>query len=111
MDLEGFPAACTCTGAACDTPSNSCGIHIHFGTSCASATNVQGHYYNSEAITTDPWNAGNGAYYNTDADDATEAESTATLTKDYGYTLAESEGKVIAVHNNVGGKIGCGVLK
>ena len=29
--------ACSCEGAACDTPANACGVHLHVGKSCAAA--------------------------------------------------------------------------
>jgi hypothetical protein len=34
-----------------------------------------------------------------------------TLSKDFGYTMAESEGRVVVVHDATGGRIGCAVLK
>jgi len=40
-----------CISNAADNVTNGCGVHVHSGTSCASAG---GHFYSS-AITSDPW--------------------------------------------------------
>ena len=60
LNITGLKTVCTCTGAACDTPPNACGVHIHEGTTCETAG---GHYYGN-GVTVDPWTGANGAFYN-----------------------------------------------
>merc|ERR1719323_3045518 len=51
--LTGLDTACTASPTG--TVANSCGIHIHTGTSCDVADQVGGHYWNKDAIAEDPW--------------------------------------------------------
>ncbi len=89
-------------------------MHIHVGTSCATedADKVGDHYYNTTAITEDPWTAANGCAYSPTMtmDENIMVKGDFTFTKDYGYTLNESMGHVVIIHDNTGGRIGCGVL-
>ena len=45
--MSGADTTCTATATG------KCGVHIHTGTSCAAASGVGGHYYNTTA---DQWN-------------------------------------------------------
>jgi hypothetical protein len=58
---------CALYGPDPDT-ANSCGIHFHEGTSCDTADEVGGHYWNSDMLNTDPWTYG-ATYYPDDVDD------------------------------------------
>ena len=53
-NLQGADPDCAELGPDPDTP-NSCGIHFHAGTSCATGDEVQGHYWNSDVLAYDPW--------------------------------------------------------
>merc|ERR1712113_13265 len=48
--IEGADSDCTAPGDA----SNSCGVHVHSGTSCDLASNVGGHHYVKDGRD-DPW--------------------------------------------------------
>merc|ERR1712018_136335 len=48
--LDGADPACTFQGSA----PNSCGVHVHSGTSCEIAADVGGHYYDEDGRD-DPW--------------------------------------------------------
>jgi Cu/Zn superoxide dismutase len=72
LNLSGFTEKCNCTSETCDnitantsvgTP-GACGAHIHEGTDCNDSTHVAGHFFGN-GVTTDPWDAKNGAFYNT----------------------------------------------
>lgn len=82
------------------TASNGCGVHVHSGTACTNATTQGGHYY--AAGTVDPWAAiGYGM---------TSSAGAATFT----FSITTSErvvfDKPFIVHNNVGGRVACGLL-
>jgi len=78
---------------------NSCGVHIHTGTSCDE--DAGGHYYSSE-LTEDPWGAG---YY---VQQATFGPSFAgTSVVKTGLTADEMSGKVVVVHDLSGARILC----
>ena len=64
LDVSGVSYVCDCTGAACDTPTNACGVHVHAGADCA----APGAHYFGGNVTDDPWNGANGASYKTVAD-------------------------------------------
>ena len=85
-----------------------CGIHIHTGTSCESASLVGGpHYWNPVTYgTVDPWTVVNGSYYNSDA--CGNANSYFYL--DSGYGLDANDGHTVVVHAQNGTRIGCGTL-
>ena len=55
-----------------------------------------------------PWKGVNGAFYN---NKGTTLSTRITLTKSFGYSLSESRGHALVVHNAKGEKIGCGLLK
>lgn len=75
---------------------NSCGVHIHEGTSCQ--VNAQGHYYKTP-VTTDPWTS---VVYQT-------ARGTATV--DNGATEADNTGKTFIVHDKTGARVACAILR
>ena len=79
---------------------NSCGVHIHVGSSCAS--DAGGHYYTG-IVTSDPWtNVG----YTSTAGGA--AQGTAIVTT--GGIGSDVEGRAFVVHNHAGARIGCAII-
>jgi len=91
-----FTADPDCTSGA-DAVANSCGIHIHSGTSCG-GSDVGGHYYDDSSLSEDPWAS------------AVYVEGTEQISIDYGYTGEDSQGKVLVVHNKAGEKIACSII-
>jgi Cu/Zn superoxide dismutase len=90
-ELTGIEPACETAGPE----PNSCGIHIHSGTSCDTQAQQDGHYYNP-AIADDPWKS---IVYTTGTNTTGEVE--------YGYTAAETFGKVFIVHDYDGKRVTC----
>jgi len=94
--LSGLDTTCM-WGPDTSISANSCGIHIHEGSSCTE--DAGGHFYNTAE---DPWGAG---YYMADGDSA-----------DVGFALmpgtssADIVGKAVIVHDYNGGRIGCALL-
>merc|ERR1712031_120834 len=51
-NIAGVEADCA---AVPEGVANACGIHIHEGKTCDDADSVGGHYYDGDAISSDPW--------------------------------------------------------
>ena len=80
------------------------GAHIHSGTTCASADDVGGHYF--EGMADDPWTTTYDAYDSTTAGAATfDVAGGFTLDGDYPV-----EGRAFVIHNEAGTRVGCGLL-
>lgn len=94
--LEDVDPACA-NGAG--PAGNSCGIHIHAGTTCAD--NALGHYY-SGIITSDPWTA--VAYT------SISGSTAGVLTVSTGGTAADVVGRAMIIHDFNGGRIACATL-
>ena len=79
------------------------GYHIHSGTTCASADDVGGHYF--EGMADDPWTT------NYESDSVGVSQTTLVLddfTLDGAYPVA---GRAVVIHAADGTRIGCGVLE
>lgn len=100
-DLAGVDSACASGG----TGGNSCGIHIHAGTSCIDHNLVEGHYYNSDTIDTDPWTTSF-----TSSDDGTTVTSSGSATVEYGYGYADTIGKTLVIHDEQAARVTCTVI-
>mmetsp|Transcript_35472 Transcript_35472/g.84844 ORF Transcript_35472/g.84844 Transcript_35472/m.84844 type:complete len:313 (+) Transcript_35472:2-940(+) len=107
-DLEGVDGSCNSGPDV--AVSNSCGIHIHSGTSCTS--DAGGHLYNPVGgLETDPWGVGyytavsrtNGGFYEYTAKSWFTVPNT-------GLSAADIMGKTVIVHGKDGGRIACGIL-
>ena len=79
---------------------NSCGIHIHSGTTCTD--DAGGHYYTG-AVSVDPWTS---IAYTSDGSGATSG----SVTVDTGATAQQTEGRALIIHGYDGGRIGCAIL-
>ena len=95
--LTGVDPACS-DGAG--TAGNSCGVHIHSGTTCTD--NAGGHYFTG-AVTEDPW--ASIAYTSTAANTAA-----ASVTVDTGAGSWSLVGRAFVVHAYDGSRIGCAIL-
>merc|ERR1712166_656320 len=94
------------------------GIHIHYGTTCDTEATVKGdapagankgHYYVPDATpdpSEDPWGS---VKWNSDVD-GNAVGSVEIPEADLGDAAVSAYDRVVIVHNNAGGKIGCGVL-
>jgi len=99
----------------CKQPSsapNSCGIHIHAGTSCQDAPKVGGHYFNKNFIKVDPW--ATATYGGKSVVDnffrADHAEGT-TRTIGDGFTYDQTIGHALVIHDRSGARVTCAIIK
>ena len=81
------------------------GIHVHAGTSCETAADVGGHYYNSAVAPVDPW--GTLTQWYSDS----EGLASGSFAVSTGYTESDSLGHVMVVHASDGTRVACGVLE
>ena len=93
-----------CSGGPNRSVANSCGIHIHVGTSCSS--NAGMHYFTG-AVTTDPWAA---IAYTAVADAVTGTQTSGTYTLNTGAGSGDIAGRSVIIHDYVGGRIACALL-
>merc|ERR1719210_461873 len=93
MALTGVDSACS---GGVSGQANSCGAHIHKGTSCELHSLVGGHYYGGQS---DPWAAG---FY---------GDGSETKTLDWGLDGSAALGRVFIVHDYAGGRVACAVIK
>jgi len=96
--LANVDALCS---AGAGSAANSCGIHIHTGTSCTN--NALGHYF-TDTVTNDPWTA----ISYTSLPDGTTSGTAAVTT---GALASNIEGRAFIVHGFDGGRIACAILQ
>jgi len=96
--LSGVDVEC---GRGNTTQPNTCGIHVHRGSTCGDA---QGHFWDNTSISSDPWSL--GPTYLTLFTEASGKSQVAT-----GLDLKDLGGKVIVVHDFNGGRVACSVLR
>ena len=94
--LTGVDPACA-SGAG--TAGNSCGIHIHSGTTCAG--NALGHYYTG-SVTSDPWT--------TIAYTSSGSATSGVLSVDTGASAMDVSGRSMIIHAYDGSRIACAIL-
>lgn len=80
-----------------------CGVHIHAGTSCATEALQGDHWYNSTALTMDPWLKVGYEQTNSKGD----AQFCAAVTIDE----ASVAGHAAVIHSNNGTRVACGILE
>lgn len=78
---------------------NSCGIHIHTGTSCEA--DAGDHYFVGDS---DPWGAGYYTY-------AWFTSNTGAFQLMSGLTAADMPGKTLIVHDHAGKRIACAIIQ
>jgi len=94
--FSGLDTACTGTG---NGKTNSCGVHIHAGTTCAEAG---GHFY---AGTEDPWAT---VVYNASGEAIGEGMNLVVKT---GKTQVDNKGRAFVVHDVDGIRVACAILE
>jgi hypothetical protein len=82
---------------------NGCGVHVHTGTSCESATTQMGHYYNNQTFRIDPWILTN--YHTTDQHGRTSAAH-CVATGEMSF-----QGRTFILHEKNGVRVACGLLE
>ena len=82
------------------TAGNSCGIHIHAGTTCTA--DALGHYYTG-SVTSDPWTS--IAYTS-----SSTGVSSGSVSVDTGATAEQVAARALIVHGFDGSRIGCAIL-
>jgi len=97
--LSGVDPACA---SGPGTAANSCGVHIHAGTTCAE--NALGHYY-SGFVQADPW-ASNYTTYATNA----AGGASGSLSVNTGGVQADVTGRAVIVHGYEGQRVACALL-
>ena len=94
-----FTYSLTGVDPSCSSPSsaiNSCGIHIHAGTSCTE--NAQGHYYTG-TVTADPWTT---VVYT-----AVVYTAGGSKTVNTGATNVQIRGRTFIIHDRAGVRVAC----
>ena len=104
MDVEGVETSCSST--ATTYPANGCGIHIHEGATCNSATTIGGHFYSPSKFSSDPW-----ATVQYDSNGTGESTFETYVDGGNGYGTDINHGRAFVIHNAGGGRIGCGLLE
>lgn len=100
--LKGVDGSCA---AGPGTAANSCGLHIHTGTSCTASAG--GHYFTG-AVHSDPWTS---ISYTSSLDAATaQFVTTGAVFVQTGAIQSQLAGKVVIVHDYSGAKMSCAVL-
>lgn len=102
-DMRDLDDRCT---EAQDDVANSCGIHIHAGTSCDEASDVGGHYYDATMVETDPWTY--DASYK--ANGGADGSAFGSLVVTHGYGYEASLGHAFVMHDYTGARVSCTII-
>jgi len=104
--MSGLDTACVEGWLEIARPANSCGVHIHTGTSCDTAAGVGGHFWDNDQLESDPWK--------TTVYSAEGGSSVQTSVSELAVTGLSSDailGRVMVVHDSTGARIACGVIE
>jgi len=93
----------TCGATSISGVANACGIHVHVGGQCGNADTIGGHYYDQEAIASDPWTP---ITYTVTGGEA----SGVTIKVVTGVTSEDVAGRTVIVHDASGARIACGAI-
>ncbi len=102
--LTGIDNLCSLHSIADDPEDNSCGIHVHSGTTCSG--DAGGHYYSEGTITDDPWAIVSYGHYLP----GTVGSHSGTASVDTGLLLYELAGHVLILHDGYGVRVACALL-
>jgi len=82
---------------------NACGIHIHTGMDCTDATSIGGHYFDADAVESDPWAP---ISYESFGDGLSAGHA-------QDINIGENqviEGRALVVHDSTGARVACGEI-
>mmetsp|Transcript_41905 Transcript_41905/g.96135 ORF Transcript_41905/g.96135 Transcript_41905/m.96135 type:complete len:343 (+) Transcript_41905:68-1096(+) len=99
--LTGVDTACT----APTNDANSCGVHIHEGMTCETASDIGGHYWSSTFVADDPWAT---VVYATATGESTTMG--AGITVGTGVSNSDNLGRAFVVHDSSGARVACATL-
>jgi len=102
--MTGLDTACVKGWLEVARPGNSCGVHIHSGKTCENAAEVGGHYWERDALESDPWAP---IIYSTA--DGSSVETLEFLNT--GLTSGDILGRAMVVHDSTGARIACGIIE
>jgi len=102
FELQGVDTRCNEPNNSAG-PKNSCGIHIHEGTTCEMAG---GHLYNTTSLQDDPWLP--ISYQAGEEDAASDSTGTGIVT---GLALEDVYERVVVVHDLSGVRVACAPLR
>ena len=103
LDYDLTSVEAQCAGSADSEAANSCGIHVHEGTTCDDEAGS--HYYEDDEAS-DPW-----ASITYASSGSVGSASGTTPGVDTGMTSPELVGRALIVHGYDGGRIACALLK
>lgn len=92
-----------CAGGYNAEAANSCGLHIHSGSTCQDAALVGGHYFAPDFV--DPWTEKSLSYVA-----STRGRAKGSLSAVTGGTSLDVIGRAFVVHGYDGGRIACGLI-
>jgi hypothetical protein len=102
-ELAGVDPECA-SGPKSDVP-NSCGIHIHVGTTCTDKDKIGGHYYEGNS---DPWKV---VSYTADVVGTKVYAWDQDVEVDTGLLFPDTRGHAMVVHDSTGGRISCAMVR
>jgi len=104
--MSGLDTACVEGWLEIARPANSCGVHIHTGTSCDTAAGVGGHFWDKIFVPADPWKT---TVYSAGGGSSVQTSDSEIVTT--GLTSDDILGRVMVVHDSTGARIACGVIE
>jgi len=104
--MSGLDTACVEGWLEIARPANSCGVHIHTGTSCDTAAGVGGHFWDNDQLESDPWKT---TVYSAEGGSSVQTSDSEIVTT--GLTSDDILGRVMVVHDSTGARIACGVIE
>jgi len=104
--MSGLDTACVEGWLDIARPANSCGVHIHTGTSCDTAAGVGGHFWDKIFVPADPWKT---TVYSAGGGSSVQTSDSEIVTT--GLTSDDILDRVMVVHDSTGARIACGVIE
>jgi len=103
IDAKGLAPSCN---AATNTNLNGCGVHIHEGNTCNTASLVGGHFWSTAKSVEDPW-----VDIRYDSNGAGESNDVVGVIRGNGYDADINFARALLLHDETGARIACGLLE